>query len=199
DVYKGQGQKLIGFAQQMLHGLYHPEALRALRDAGLATTLPVRRYQTWLATLPEPRRAELLARWGDPENAPSVVEIAGEKQFIIPCYKAGNLLLMPQPPRGATAGASYHDTSEPPPHAYLAAYLMLRVSGTDALIHFGTHGTQEWTPGKDRGLSTDDYPFLAVGDLPVCYPYTQDNIAEAIQSKPRGRAVTVSHQTTPIA
>lgn len=199
DVPELDEQKLIGAAQQMLHGLYHPEALRALYDAGLAATLPVRQYKAWLATLPETRRGELLARWGDPEKASSVLEIDGEKQFIIPRYQSGKLLLMPQPPRGATAGASYHDTSEPPPHAYLAAYLFLRGSGTDALIHFGTHGTQEWTPGKDRGLSADDYPFLAVGDLPVFYPYTQDNIAEALQAKRRGRAVTVSHQTPPFA
>jgi len=199
DVPPLQEKRLIEIGQRLLHGLYHPAELPALRAAGLAATLPVKRYRAWLATLPEARRAELAARWGDPETAPSVFEIDGERQFVIPRYQAGKLMLMPQPPRGAEPGANYHNTSAPPPHAYLAAYLLLRDSGADALIHFGTHGTQEWTPGKDRGLSADDYPFLAVGDLPVLYPYTQDNIAEAVQAKRRGRAVTVSHQTPPFA
>ena len=66
----------------------------------------------------------------------------------------------------------------------------------DALIHFGTHGTQEWLPGKERGLNMqEDPPMLAVGDIPVVYPYIMDNVAEAIQAKRRGRAVIVSHQT----
>ena len=60
----------------------------------------------------------------------------------------------------------------PPDHLYLATYRALREEfGADALIHFGTHGTQEWLPGKDRGLAVGDYPFLALGDLPVFYPY----------------------------
>ncbi len=66
-------------------------------------------------------------------------------------------------------------------------------------MHFGTHGTQEWLPGKERGLAVSDYPLLAVGDVPVVYPYIVDNIGEALQAKRRGRAVTVTHQTPPFA
>nr|MBF3181546.1 hypothetical protein [Pseudomonas aeruginosa] len=81
-------------------------------------------------------------------------------------------------------------------HLYLAVYQFVREGfGADALIHFGTHGTQEWLPGKDRGLAVGDYPLRALGDLPVFYPYIQDNVGEAIQARRRGRAVTVSHQT----
>jgi cobaltochelatase CobN len=69
----------------------------------------------------------------------------------------------------------------------------------DALIHYGTHGTQEWLPGKERGLAVDDYPLLAIGNVPVIYPYIVDNIGEAIQTKRRGRAVNISHQTPPFA
>jgi cobaltochelatase CobN len=55
----------------------------------------------------------------------------------------------------------------------------------DALIHFGTHGSQEWLPGQERGLSVSDFPMLAVGDVPVFYPYIVDNIGEATQAKRR--------------
>ncbi|MEH2533606.1 cobaltochelatase CobN [Bradyrhizobium sp. AZCC 1588] len=192
--------RLIKSAHAMMGALYHPERLPALRDEGLAATLPLARYRTWLDELPQRRREELLAHWGDPGAQPDVIEIAGEKHFVIPRLALGNLVIMPQPPRSGQPGADYHDTKQPPGHLYLATYLYLREAhGADALIHFGTHGTQEWTPGKDRGLSVDDYPYLAIGALPVFYPYIQDNVAEAIQAKRRGRAVTVSHQTPPFS
>lgn len=201
DVTPTAEPRLIEAAQAMLGALYHPEQLHTLLANGLADTLPVARYRAWLQLLPPERQEELVARWGAPEDQPGLIEIDGERRFIIPRLAIGKLLIMPQSPRGGgRPGADYHDTRQPPDHAYLAAYLYLRdVAGVDALIHFGTHGTQEWTPGKDRGLSVDDYPFLAAGDLPIFYPYIQDNVAEAIQAKRRGRAVTVSHQTPPFA
>lgn len=200
DVPPTAEARLIAAAQAMLGALYHPERLTALIAEGFADTLPVARYRAWLESLPAGRREELLARWGAPEDQAGLIDIDGEKQFVIPRLVLGKLLIMPQLPRSGTPGADYHDMKQPPAHAYLAAYLYLReVAGVDALIHFGTHGTQEWTPGKDRGLSVDDYPYLAVGGLPVFYPYIQDNIAEAIQAKRRGRAVTVSHQTPSFA
>ncbi len=30
---------------------------------------------------------------------------------------------------------------------------------------------QEWLPGKERGLSVYDPPMLAIGNIPVIYPY----------------------------
>jgi len=200
DITPAAETELIAAAQAMQGALYHPEKLKTLLAGGLADTLPVARYRAWLDGLPASTRHELLTRWGAPEDQPVVVEIDGEKRFVIPRLQLGKLLVMPQLPRSGTPGADYHDTQQPPSHAYLAAYLYLReTAGTDAIIHFGTHGTQEWTPGKDRGLSAYDYPYLALGDLPVFYPYIQDNIAEALQAKRRGRAVIVSHQTPPFA
>ncbi|ARQ01005.1 cobaltochelatase subunit CobN [Pseudorhodoplanes sinuspersici] len=200
DVAPTTELRLIEAMQAMLEAIYHPERLSALLADGLADTISVARYRAWFDTLPSARRDEILARWGAPEDQQGLIEIGGEKRFVIPRLAIGKLLIMPQPPRSGSPGSDYHDAKQPPGHAYLAAYLYLReMAGVDALIHFGTHGTQEWTPGKDRGLSAGDYPYLAVGDLPVFYPYIQDNIAEAIQAKRRGRAVTVSHQTPPFA
>ncbi|MCC2978342.1 cobaltochelatase subunit CobN, partial [Sphingomonas sp. PL-96] len=190
DVPPADEAQLIADGQAMLAGYYRPETLAALRQRGLAATLPLSGYQAWLATLPRERRDEIVARWGLPENSPWLRDGA----FVIPRLMLGKLAILPQPPRGGDPTKSYHDQKLAPDHVYLAAYLWARTR-SDAIVHFGTHGTQEWTPGKDRGLWAGDYPFLLVGDLPVFYPYIQDNVAEAIQARRRGRAVTISHQT----
>ncbi|WP_205655650.1 cobaltochelatase subunit CobN [Alcanivorax sp. 24] len=192
-------EQVIATGQRLLGGLYGSEPLEALLEDDLAAQLPVEDYRRWLASLP-PSRRDALLETGDPTQDPAVREIDGRRYFVIPRWRLGHLLVMPQPPRGADPYAHYHDTASVPAHRYLASYLYLqRQYGADALIHLGTHGTQEWLPGKDRGLAASDYPWLAVGALPVFYPYIQDNVGEAIQAKRRGRAVTISHQTPPFA
>ncbi|WP_284455593.1 cobaltochelatase subunit CobN [Alloalcanivorax xenomutans] len=192
-------EQVIATGQRLLGGLYGSVPLETLLEDDLAARFPVDDYRHWLASLP-PSRRDALLETGDPAQDPAVREIDGRRYFIIPRWRLGHLLVMPQPPRGADPYAHYHDTASVPAHRYLASYLYLqRQYGADALIHLGTHGTQEWLPGKDRGLAASDYPWLAVGDLPVFYPYIQDNVGEAIQAKRRGRAVTISHQTPPFA
>ncbi len=200
DVPTGTEAELIATAQAMLGGLYHPDRLEALAAEGRAMRLPLDRYRAWFDGLPAARRAAIVQRWGEPGDHALLRGEGADRHFVIPATASGKLLVLPQPPRSGRPGDAYHDLSAMPDHPYLAAYLYVReVFGADALIHFGTHGTQEWLPGKDRGLSVDDLPFIAVGDLPVFYPYIQDNVAEAMQARRRGRAVTVSHQTPPMA
>ncbi len=200
DVLPSDENELIETAQRLLGGYYRPETLDTLLADGIALTLSLDQYQRWLATLPEHDRHALNERWGDPAAHWALREIDGALHFVIPAARLGKLLLLPQPPRAGRPGEAYHDSKIPPDHLYLAAYQALRVGfKADALIHFGTHGTQEWLPGKDKGLAAGDYPFLALGDLRVFYPYIQDNIGEAIQARRRGRAVIISHQTPPFA
>lgn len=195
----GEAQ-LIADAQAMLGGLYRPDTLDDLLRRDLAAGFPVARYRQWLQTLPAQRRDALLARWGAPEQHAAVRRIDGEPMFVIPRLQLDRLVVMPQPPRAERVGQATHDQASLPGHLYLATYLFVREGfRADALIHFGTHGTQEWTPGKDRGLWVNDFPFLTLGDLPVFYPYIQDNVGEAVQAKRRGRAVTISHQTPAFA
>lgn len=200
DVPASEEARLIETAQRLLAGYYRPETLDSLFADGLAVAFPLTSYQDWLAHLSEDRRQALRERWGEPADHWALRQVDGQAQFLIPAMQLGKLLLLPQPPRAGRPGAAYHDSKVPPDHLYLAAYQLLRDGfKADALIHFGTHGSQEWLPGKDRGLATSDYPFLALGDLPVFYPYIQDNIGEAIQARRRGRAVIISHQTPPFA
>lgn len=191
--------EVIAAGQRLLGALYGSVSLDELLADNMAGLLPVVEYQRWLAGLPAQRRAQL-RELGPAARHHAVREIDGRRYFVIPRWQLGKLLVMPQMPRSAHGHGGYHDTAAAPDHLYMAAYVYLRrQQNSHALIHLGTHGTQEWLPGKDRGLSAHDYPWLAVDDVPVFYPYIQDNVGEAIQAKRRGRAVTISHQTPPFA
>ena len=194
--------------QRLLAPSYQPAGdqreLESLLRDGLADTLPVATYRRWLATLPTATREQLKARWGEPERSSMVLQQGGQAVFAIPRLKLGHVSLLPQPPRGEhwedKEKSLYHSSSAAPSHFYLAVYLWAREQArSDAFIHYGTHGSQEWLPGKERGLAVTDFPMLAVGDVPVFYPYIVDNIGEATQAKRRGRATIISHQTPPFA
>ncbi len=164
--------------------------------------LTLAEYQQWFDTLPEHIQNRINQYWGQPQESSMLKDYNDEKVFMIPHFRSGNIVYLGQPPRGLPGQdnekAMYHDLRIPVNHYYLATYLWVRESfAADALVHFGTHGTQEWMPGKERGLSIYDDPYLALGDTPVIYPYIIDNVGEATQAKRRGRAVMISHQTPP--
>lgn len=181
---------------------YYPGAdLRALLAAGQAEAFPLVRYRQMLEKFPSAVRQRIEARWGAPERSRYVVEWQGELVFVVPRLQVGQLAVLPQPPREETQyhgrNPFVHRTLVPPSHHYLAVYFWAQEA--DALIHFGTHGTQEWAGGKARGLDVWDDALLPLGDLPVIYPYIVDNLGEALTAKRRGRATLVSHRTPVLA
>jgi cobaltochelatase CobN len=199
---------LTALLQRLLVPFYRPPQdnaeLEALVRDGLADLLPVDAYRQWLASLPPAIGRDLRAAWGEPESSAMVLRRNGKPFYAVPRLKLGNVVILPQASRGERGEnkekALYHSVTVPPTHFYLAEYFWMREQfGADALIHYGTHGSQEWLPGKERGLSMHDYPHLMLGDVPVIYPYIVDNVGEAQQTKRRGRAVTISHQTPPFA
>ncbi len=51
-------------------------------------------------------------------------------------------------------------------HQYLATDHYLESSfGADVIVHVGTHGNQEFLPGKSVALSERCYPDIAIGDV----------------------------------
>ncbi|HID50549.1 MAG TPA: cobaltochelatase subunit CobN, partial [Anaerolineae bacterium] len=188
-------------AQAMLEGYHQTDAFERLLASGLAALLPLEDYLKWFEALPEMVQARITARWGEPSESRMLIERKGRHYFIIPRMASGSIVILPQPLRGGVddnQGALQHDKKLPLNHSYLATYLWLREHlQADALIHLGTHGTQEWAPGKERALAVSDDPFLAVGEVPVIYPFIVDDVGEAVQAKRRGRALIISHQTPP--
>ncbi|QNK71807.1 cobaltochelatase subunit CobN [Variovorax sp. PAMC26660] len=186
---------------------YYPtaqgDALQPLLDKGLADALPLSRYVAWFRSLPVDTQRRIETYWGPPEKSTMLRPVAGEPSFVIPRVQFGNVVVLRQPPRfepgtqvADKAEQVYHRSAIPLSHSYLATYLWLRTQfGASAVVHVGTHGTVEWSAGKERGLSVQDDPLLALGDLPNVYPYIMDNLGEATTAKRRGRATMVSHST----
>lgn len=119
-----------------------------------------------------------------------------EEKILIPGIFNGNLFIGLQPPRAMDEKAeeAYHSTDIVCPHQYLAFYRYLEeIYGADIVVHVGTHGTIEWLPGKEIGLSSSCYPDLAIGNLPHIYPYIIDVPGEGVQAKRRTGAVILDH------
>ncbi|QCI68292.1 cobaltochelatase subunit CobN [Phreatobacter stygius] len=170
-----------------------PAALMPLLvDGDAGFSVPLDTYQAFLAGLPDGVQAALLAAHGKPEDDPSFDDGA----FRFRALSTGHLRIALQPPRdaGPDRKLAYHDPDRPPGHGYLAFYCGLRiVDQVDAIIHLGTHGTTEWLPGKAVALSAACWPKIAIGSLPVVYPYVVDDPGEAAPAKRRLGAITLGH------
>ncbi|MGB0935810.1 MAG: cobaltochelatase subunit CobN [Colwellia sp.] len=194
---------LIESAGKLLRPYYRGEDSEGLIAQDLAEYMPLSTYTNWFNNLPSKIKTPIIERWGTPDQSTMLREviIEGEKgkYFVIPRIKMGNMIVLPQGVRGDNAeehASLYHSTKTPINHSYLAIYLFARETfSADAFIHLGTHGSQEWLTGKERGLSVFDAPNLAIGNIPVFYPYIIDNVGEAMQAKRRGRATMISHLT----
>ena len=161
-----------------------------------AGSVSAEEYKKWLSKQDPVVQKEMTASWGE---APGTVFYYNEA-LLVPGIPNGNIYIGMQPPRGfgENAGKIIHDPACPPPHHYLAYYKWLRDTWkADAVIHVGTHGSLEWLPGKNAGLSGKCYPDVALGDLPDIYPYYVTIVGEGIQAKRRGSACLIGHLNPP--
>ena len=167
-----------------------PDGLRAR-----SVSWPVEEYVAALNALPDSLRSDLFSAWGEPTRDPDVVE----NTFRFAAVKSSNALIALQPERGTPEirEDEYHDLSRTPRHAYVAFYLWLQQQ-SDAVIHIGAHGTLEWLPGKSVALSSECWPEVLTGTLPVIYPFIVNDPGEAAQAKRRIGAITLGHIPPPL-
>ncbi len=112
----------------------------------------------------------------------------------------GNVVLIPQTAAGLGDDdfKIVHGTDAAPPHNYVAAYLWARYGfGADALIHFGAHGSLEFTPRKQVALGSEDWSDRLVGTMPHFYIYSTSNVGEAMMAKRRSYAGIINYLTPP--
>ncbi|NEW86982.1 MULTISPECIES: cobaltochelatase subunit CobN [Rhodopseudomonas] len=199
-------QAVVDTLRKLIRPYYRsrdPAELTRLVDAGLAMRVPVAEYRAFLAKLPRETQQAMTELYGQPEDAYLVLRDGDRADFIVPRWQLGNLTILPQPLRGARRADEdglTHDKTRPLHHAYRAVYYgVVHRAGVDAIVHLGTHGTQEWAPGKERAPSVADDTQSTIGNVPVIYPYTVANVGEAIIARRRGRATTISHNSPPFA
>lgn len=112
----------------------------------------------------------------------------------------GNVVLIPQTAAGLGDDdfKIVHGTDAAPPHNYVAAYLWARYGfSADALMHFGAHGSLEFTPRKQVALGSEDWPDRLVGTVPHIYLWATSNVGEAMMAKRRAYAGIINYLTPP--
>ncbi|MEM1149777.1 MAG: magnesium chelatase subunit H, partial [Pseudomonadota bacterium] len=142
----------------------------------------------------EPRLEEIEAQWGP---APGRQLSDGQSLFILGA-QFGNVMVGIQPAFGIEGDPMrlMFEGGFAPTHAFVAYYRYLKDTfAADACLHFGTHGALEFMPGKQTGLSGEDWPDYLIGDLPNVYFYAGNNPSEAAIAKRRSAATTVSYLT----
>ncbi|NKQ40612.1 MAG: cobaltochelatase subunit CobN [Sulfurovum sp.] len=191
----------------------YKEAKKILENDS-AALFPYDEYIKEFYKLPVDTRTDMIRFWGYPLQSKMLIFNKEDQKwyFLVPRIEIGNIAIMPQPRRAEREdsiwemnkdinrddSSLWHNPKVSISHSYLASYLWARKQfAANALVHLGTHGTQEWSPGKERGLRVGDDALSVLGDVPVVYPYITNNLAEGIQAKRRGRATLISHQTPP--
>lgn len=161
--------------------------------------IPAARYREWFDGFHPDLRDGMLEAWGP---APGKLFVNGEQEIVLATIRAGNVVLMIQPPRGYGENpvAIYHDPDMAPSHHYLAAYRWVEEEfGAHAVVHLGKHGSMEWLPGKNAALSASCGTDAAIGNLPLIYPFLVNDPGEGAQAKRRAHATIVDHLIPPMA
>lgn len=133
--------------------------------------------------------------WSEAAEADFTCEVDGEN-CPVRGIRSGNVFLGLQPVHNPK---EYHDRNRAPGAEYRAFYRWIQdVFQADALLHFGTHGTMEFLPGKENGMMEDSWPDRLVGKLPHFYYYYVGNPSEAMIAKRRSLATLISYQAPPL-
>jgi len=143
-----------------------------------------------------PYATDLEENWGP---APGNLNSDG-KNLVIYGKQFGNVFIGVQPSFGYEGDPMrlLFAKSASPHHGFAAYYTYLeKIFEADAVLHFGTHGSLEFMPGKQVGMSGTCYPDRLINSLPSAYLYAANNPSEATIAKRRSYAATVSYLTPP--
>lgn len=159
-------------------------------------------FTSWMqAECPPAMQDSLLLQYGAfPGKYMAAPSAQGEKAVAVARLQFGNVVILPQPmaSAGEDVDKIIHGSGRVPAYPYVASYLWSRKAfGAHAILHFGTHGSLEFIPGKQLALSDEDWTDALIGDVPHFYLYTIGNIGEGLIAKRRSYATLLSHLTAP--
>ncbi len=178
------------------------ELLREMLIGGNAETFAATANVAYRMSVSEYRRLcpyvdEVENDWG---AAPGRVNSFGD-DLLIQGVQLGNIFVGVQPTFGYEGDPMrlMMARSGAPHHGFMAFYTYLsRVLDADAVVHVGTHGSLEFMPGKQIGLSGECWPDRLIGELPNIYIYSVNNPSEGSIAKRRSYAELISYLTPPV-
>ena len=171
--------------------LNDPEARISSPELNVAYRMPTSEYYELT-----PYATELEENWGP---APGNLNSDGQN-LVVYGKQFGNIFIGVQPSFGYEGDPMrlLFAKSASPHHGFAAYYTYLeKIFGADAVLHFGTHGSLEFMPGKQVGMSGTCYPDRLINSLPSAYLYAANNPSEATIAKRRSYSATVSYLTPP--
>lgn len=185
-------------AQGAVFGTYAEGALTDFMKNGKPELITKEQYEGWVKHCIRPAKyAEVVAAYGE---FPGEYMATGDGRLGVARLQFGNVVLLPQNAagKGDNSFKVVHGTDAAPPHTYIASYLWTQFGfKADVLVHFGTHGSLEFTPKKQVALSGNDWPDRLVGALPHLYVYSIGNVGEGMIAKRRSYAGLQSYLTPP--
>lgn len=177
-------------------GTYAEGAFESFMQEGNPEYVSRQQYETWVKAALRPGLYEEVKNlYGD---FPGAYMATADGRLALARMQFGNVVLMPQPMAGLGDNdfKIVHGTDAAPPHTYIAAYLWARYGfQADVVMHFGTHGSLEYTPRKQVALCSNDWPDRLIGTTPHLYLYTIGNVGEALIAKRRSYAELQSYLT----
>ena len=185
-------------AQGAVFNSYAEGAFDEFMKNGNPELITKEQYESWVKESLRPEKyAEVVAADGE---FPGNYMVTSDGCLGVARLQFGNIVLMPQNAAGSGDNSFQvvHGTNAAPPHTYIASYLWMQHGfKADALIHFGTHGSLEFTPKKQVALCSNDWPDRLVGTVPHFYLYSIGNVGEGMMAKRRSYATLQSYLTPP--
>jgi len=179
-------------AEQLMQEVIHDaQAQYSSPELNIAYRMSVPEYEQLT-----PYSERLEENWGPP---PGHLNSDGQNLLIYGKH-FGNVFIGVQPTFGYEGDPMrlLFSRSASPHHGFAAYYTYLKqIWQADAVLHFGTHGSLEFMPGKQMGMSGDCYPDNLIGMIPNLYYYAANNPSEATIAKRRSYAETISYLTPP--
>ncbi|MEN9275622.1 MAG: magnesium chelatase subunit H, partial [Gloeomargarita sp. GMQP_bins_5] len=183
-------EDMPGSVEELMEAVLHDrQALAGSPNLNIAYRMTVAEYERLT-----PYHERITQQWGPP---PGQLNSDGQHLLIYGKH-FGHVFIGVQPTFGYEGDPIrlLFSRSASPHHGFAAYYTYLQhVWQADAVLHFGTHGSLEFMPGKQMGLSGDCYPDNLIGELPNFYYYAANNPSEATIAKRRGYATTISYLT----
>ena len=185
-------------AQGAVFGTYAEGAYTQFLQSGHPALVTAQQFAGWTQkALSKKMIKEMNQLYG---SFPGKYMATDDGKLAVARLQFGNVALLPQVMAGV-GGDSFkivHGTDQAPPYTYVASYLWARYGfSADAFIHFGTHGSLEYTPRKQVALGSNDWSDRLIGVVPHLYIYTIGNVGEAMIAKRRTYAQTQSYLTPP--